>query len=88
MTNVTLDNTLQSMNGVLVKKWMTENEIRPEELAVKLGVSFSTVRAILVGKTPYRPTITVLAGMMGVRVEDLINQPSRKKTGGLKTAVN
>jgi transcriptional regulator with XRE-family HTH domain len=69
------------MNGALIKKWMSEREIRPEELAVKLGVSFSTVRSIMAGKKPSRPTVTVLASLMKVPEEEL-TKSTKKITGG------
>ena len=70
------------MNGALVKSWMDKEGMRPEELAVKLKVSLSTVKNILNGKTPYRPLITVLALHMNVNEDVLIGD---RKTGGRKT---
>lgn len=71
------------MNSVLVKKWMSDKGMRPEELAVKLGVSFYTVRTMLKGKNPYRPAIIILAGLMGVPEEEILDLPS-KTSGGKK----
>lgn len=73
------------MNTVLLKQWMSEHNLRPEDLASKLNVSYSTVRNLLAGKRPQRITTVALAGLIGVPVEQL--QAEIKVTpGGRKAA--
>lgn len=74
------------MNSALIKKWMEENNVRAVDIASKLGISLSTVQKILLGQNPIRPTITVLAGLMGVSEADLMGPTkkvpvSKKRTG-------
>jgi transcriptional regulator with XRE-family HTH domain len=68
-----------NMNGALLKEWMTANDIKPEQLAVKIGVSYGTIRNLLAGKKPFRPTITVLANLMGVSEETLMGQQKKPR---------
>lgn len=75
------------MNSALLRSWMDKEGVRPEELATKLGVSFSTVRAMMAGKKPYRTTLTVLSQLMGVSEEDLSNAPKQGPTASRKAAV-
>jgi transcriptional regulator with XRE-family HTH domain len=62
------------MNGALVKKWMKENRIKPEELAVKLGISYPTVKTIMAGKKPYNTTVKFLATLMEVSEQELLQE--------------
>jgi len=63
----------------MVREWLQRERMRPEELAVKLKVSFATVQNILHGKRPYRPLITVLAQVMGVSEESLLAESKPKE---------
>lgn len=71
------------MNGELLKRWMNDNHVRAEELAVKLGISFQTVRTMMAGKKPHKHTVTVLSQLMGVRESDLL---AEKKDPGPEAA--
>lgn len=71
------------MNGALLKKWMKENNVTPEQLAVKIGLSYATIRNLMAGKNTFRPTITVLANLMGVPEGALL---SEQKPGGRNKA--
>lgn len=73
------------MNGALLKKWMTEHNVKAEDLAVRMGVSYPTVKNMLAGKRPYRTTITVLAQIMGVSEDDLMAEP-KQDPGGKRAA--
>lgn len=74
------------MNGVLLKMWMKENGVKPEQLAVQLGISYPTVRAMMGGRKPFRTTITVLAGLMGIPEQELMGQ-SKKIAKNQKASV-
>jgi transcriptional regulator with XRE-family HTH domain len=71
------------MNGALLKKWMKEQGIKPEQLAVKIGVSYGTIRNLMAGKkNTFRPTITVLSRLMGVSEETLMPNSGGKQAAG------
>lgn len=72
------------MNGALLRQWMKENKIRAEELAIKIGVSYASIRNYMAGKPTNRPTITVLAGLMGVSEEELLIHHNKDPIGRKK----
>ena len=60
---------------------MKERNLRPEDLAVQLGVSAATIQRILSGYTPPRPMIIALAHVMGVEESDLTAAPKKVAAG-------
>jgi plasmid maintenance system antidote protein VapI len=62
---------------------MKENDVKPEQLAVRIGVSYATIRNLMAGKKTFRPTIIVLSQLMGVSEAELATEP-KQKTGGRK----
>lgn len=69
------------MNGPLLVKWMKERDMRPEELATKIGVSYATVRNLMAGKKTSRPTMIVLSQIMGVPMMELLKQGTASTVG-------
>lgn len=69
------------MNGRLVKEWMEENGMRPEELAVKLGVGTGTINRMTSGRKVSTPTVKLVAILMGVQVEALLLPKDAKRAG-------
>lgn len=64
------------MNGDLVKKWVKKQGLKREQLAVRLGISISTVDKILAGEDNLRyPTIIALSYLMGVKESQLVKNP-------------
>lgn len=66
------------MNGLLVKDWMQKKKMRPEQLAVKLDVSFATVKKIMAGQKVHKHTIVVLANLMETTAEELLVIPKKQ----------
>lgn len=68
------------MNGSVVRKWMEKQKMRPEELAVQLNVSLSTVNNILNDKKCHKHTIAILAILMGIHEKEPINRPKKESS--------
>lgn len=65
---------LSSMNGLLIRAWLQQRKMRPEELALRAGVSLNTIQKCLAGKNPSRPVVLALAHVLGVNEEELALQ--------------
>jgi len=63
----------------MIKRWLESEYRKHGYLSEKLGVSGSTVDAMLRGRVPRdRETVETLASLMGCRVEDLLIPIERK----------
>jgi transcriptional regulator with XRE-family HTH domain len=60
------------MNTELIKQRMKELKLTREALAVKVGVSFTTIYNMSRGARPNQDNLNKLADVLGVSVEDLI----------------
>lgn len=67
------------MNGARVKQWLKERNMRPEELAVRLGVSMGTINKIFAGRPVMKPIIIALASIMGCEETELCPTPKMQK---------
>lgn len=69
------------MNSRLLKDRLLELEMTPEQLAVKIDRSFSTVSNMLAERGASRVTLYRTAKAIGVPVEDLLGQKSQQTAG-------
>lgn len=71
------------MNGWLVSKRLLELGLSPEEFAVKLGCSISTVYNMKYGKRVSARVAYRAATVLGVDLSDLVTKdPESTKSGG------
>lgn len=66
------------MNSELVKKRMERMDLTTEDIMELCGISATTMRNILHGMAPSKPTVKLLSQLLGISEDKLLESPKAK----------